>query len=97
MHTLPMARSVGDSFDSSSDHMWTRGAKPRQERRHEPSPQHPLARYRISDDRNVFDTIEARRHAHALSRTPEWRGEGVASYRFGPLGTWGGDPGGTLP
>jgi hypothetical protein len=40
-HALTMGGSGGDSSGSSSGRPWTRGTKPQQERRHEPSPRHP--------------------------------------------------------
>jgi hypothetical protein len=44
-----------------------------------------LARHRIGDDRDVYDTIEARRHAQAQSCTPERWGWGTALDHFGPM------------
>jgi hypothetical protein len=68
-HALPMGENSGDSFDGSFGHPWTRGAKPQQEWRHEPSPRRPPMHYRIDDDPNVRDTIEARRHAQAQAQS----------------------------
>jgi hypothetical protein len=68
-HALPMGENSGDSFGSSFGHPWTRGAKPQQERRCEPSPRRPPTHYRIDDDPNVCDTIEARHHAQAQAQS----------------------------
>ena len=39
----------------------------------------------IGDDRDIYDSIEARRHTQAQYRTPEWRGRRAAPDHFGPL------------
>jgi hypothetical protein len=57
----PVVGSSGDSSGSSSDCLQTRGAKPQQEPRREPSRCPP---HWIGDDHDVRDTIKARRHAH---------------------------------
>jgi hypothetical protein len=44
----------------------------------------PLAHYRIGDNHDIYDTIEARLHAEAQSRNPERRGGGVALDHFSP-------------
>jgi hypothetical protein len=41
--------------------------------------------HRIGDNRDVCDTIEAKCHAQARSRTPERRGGSPAPDHFGPL------------
>jgi hypothetical protein len=64
-HALPMCRTIGDSSNSSSSHLWTMGADPQQEQRREPSPQCPPAHHRVSNDYDVRDTIEVRHHAQA--------------------------------
>ena len=42
-------------------------------------------RHRIGDDRDIHNTIEARRHAQVQSRTLERWGGGATSDHFGPL------------
>ena len=63
VHAPWMAGSGGNTTGSSLDHPWTRGAKPRQEQRCDPSPRRLPVRNRIDDDHDVCYTIEARRHA----------------------------------
>jgi hypothetical protein len=41
-------------------------------------------RHRISDDCDIRDTIEARRHTQAQSRTPKRWGRGAAPDHFAP-------------
>lgn len=53
----------------------TRGAKPRQDQRHELSPLCPPTCNQIGSDRDVRDTIEAKCHAQEQFRTPKrWGG-----------------------
>jgi hypothetical protein len=52
--------------------------------KHELSPRRPLACNWIGDDHDVCDTIEARHHAQAQSRTPEWQEGSPTVDHFGP-------------
>jgi hypothetical protein len=88
-HSDLCAPSMGGDSDgtsgNSSEHPWTRGAKPQEHRRHELSSRRPPTCNWIHDNRDVRDPIEARHHAQAQSCTPKrWEGSPVQDH-FGPL------------